>query len=89
MDNETEISKALQLRGRMQAIIRQGYALMEEMQSEKSDAYTSTMAMVWSPETLAEMQASLAIISQALADIRTQCPHLSAVIFPKIEETIE
>jgi hypothetical protein len=86
MDNEQEISKALQLRGRMQAIIRQGYALMEEMQATPSDAYATTLAMVWTPEALTEMPNSLAIIQQALQDIQTQCPNLSAVIFPHEQE---
>jgi hypothetical protein len=86
MDNEQEISKALQLKGRMQAIIKQGYALMEEMKTNPSDAYATTMAMVWTPEALAEMPTSLSIITQALTDIQTQCPNLSAVIFPQVEE---
>jgi hypothetical protein len=86
MDNEQEISKALQLKGRMQAIIRQGYALMEEMQATPSDAYATTLAYVWNADALAEMPKSLAIIQQALADIQTQCPELSAVIFPQEQE---
>jgi hypothetical protein len=89
MDNEQEISKALQLRSRMQAIIRQGYALIEEMQATPSDAYAATLAMVWSPEALTEMPNSLAIITQALQDIQTQCPNLSAVIFPQQQEPTE
>jgi hypothetical protein len=86
MNNEQEISSALQLRGRMQDIIRRGYALMEEMQTTPSDAYAATMAMVWSPEALQEMPKSLAIIQQALQDIQAQCPNLSAVIFPQQQE---
>jgi hypothetical protein len=88
MDNEQEISKALQLRGRMQAIIRQGYSLMEDMQASPSDAYATTLAMVWTPEALQEMQTSLSIITQALTDIQTQCPNLSAVIFPQQEPEV-
>jgi hypothetical protein len=86
MDNEQEINKALQLRGRMQAIIRQGYALMEEMQATPSDVYATILAYVWNADALAEMPMSLAIIQQALQDIQTQCPHLSAVIFPQQQE---
>jgi hypothetical protein len=85
MDNEQEISNALQLRGRMQSIIRQGYALMNDMQATPSDAYATTLAMVWSPEALTEMPKSLEIITKALTDIQTQCPNLSAVIFPAEE----
>jgi hypothetical protein len=87
MNNEQEISSALQLRGRMQDIIRRGYALMADMKSTPSDAYAKTMAMVWSPEALTEMPTSLSIITQALQDIQTQCPALSAVIFPQQETT--
>jgi hypothetical protein len=87
MDNEQEISNALQLRGRMQAIIRQGYALMEDMQATPSDVYATILAYVWNADALAEMPMSLAIIQQALADIQTQCPNLSAVIFPPQEPT--
>jgi hypothetical protein len=87
MDNEQEISNALQLRGRMQDIIRRGYALMADMQASPSDAYAKTLAMVWTPEALQEMQTSLSIITQALQDIQTQCPNLSAVIFPQQETT--
>jgi hypothetical protein len=86
MDNEQQISSALQLRGRMQEIIRRGYALMEEMQTSPSDAYATTLAMVWTPEALQEMSTSLSIITQALTDIQTQCPNLSAVIFPQEPE---
>jgi hypothetical protein len=86
MDNEQQISSALQLRGRMQEIIRRGYALMEEMQATPSDAYAATLAMVWTPEALQEMPTSLSIITQALTDIQTQCPALSAVIFPQQQE---
>jgi hypothetical protein len=88
MDNEQEISKALQLRGRMQAIIKQGYALMEEMQATPSDAYTSILAMIWKPEALTEMGTSLTIIQQALTDIQNQCPNLSSVIFPLEEQDV-
>jgi hypothetical protein len=87
MDNEQEISKALQLRGRMQDIIRRGYALIADMQASPSDAYATTLAMVWSPEALTEMSTSLSIITQALQDIQTQCPNLSAVVFPQKETT--
>jgi hypothetical protein len=86
LENEGHISKALQLKSRMQAIIRQGYALMADMQSTPSEAYSSTLAMVWSPEALQEMPTSLSIITQALTDIQTQCPALSAVIFPQEQE---
>jgi hypothetical protein len=88
MDNEQEISKALQLRGRMQAIIKQGYSLMEDMQASPSDAYATTLAMVWTPEALAEMGTSLTIIQQALTDIQNQCPNLSSVIFPLEEQDV-
>jgi hypothetical protein len=89
MDNEQEISKALQLRGRMQAIIKQGYALMNDMQATPSDAYTTTLAYVWNADALQEMPISLGIITQALQDIQTQCPNLSAVIFPQQQETTD
>ena len=82
-ENEADISKSLQLKSRMQAIITQGYALMAEMQTPPSEAYATTLAMVWSPEALQEMSTSLAIIMQALTDIQAQCPNLSAVIFPQ------
>jgi hypothetical protein len=87
MDNETEINNAILLKSRMQAIIRQGYALMADMQTTPSDAYATTLAMVWTPEALTEMPTSLSIITQALQDIQTQCPNLSAVIFPQQEPT--
>jgi len=83
MNNKTEISKALQLEGRMQALIQQGYALMNEMEAQPSAAYATTMAFVWEPEALQEMSISLGIIQQALMDIQTQCPSLSAKIFPQ------
>jgi hypothetical protein len=86
MDNETEVNNAILLKSRMEDIIRRGYALMEDMQSTPSDAYATTLAMVWTPEALQEMPMSLAIIQQALQDIQTQCPHLSAVIFPQQQE---
>jgi hypothetical protein len=86
MDNETEINNAILLKSRMQDIIRRGYALMADMQASPSDAYATTLEMVWSPEALQEMPMSLAIISQALKDIQTQCPNLSAVIFPQQQE---
>jgi hypothetical protein len=86
MDNEKEISNALQLRSRMQDIISRGYALMKEIQTTPSDAYATTLAMVWTPEALQEMPNSLAIITKALTDIQTQCPALSAVIFPQEQE---
>jgi hypothetical protein len=86
MDNEQDISKALQLKGRMQAIIQQGYQLMYDMQVSPSDVYATILAYVWNAEALAEMPKSLAIIQQALADIQTQCPELSAVIFPQEQE---
>jgi hypothetical protein len=88
MDNEQEISNALQLRGRMQALIKQGYSLMEDMQASPSDAYATTLAMVWTPEALAEMGTSLTIIQQALTDIQNQCPNLSSVIFPLEEQDV-
>jgi predicted amidohydrolase YtcJ len=87
MDNEQEISKALQLRGRMQDIIRRGYTLMNDMQATPSDAYATTLAYVWNADALQEMPISLGIITQALQDIQTQCPNLSAVIFPQQEMT--
>jgi hypothetical protein len=86
MDNEQEISKALQLRGRMQDIIRRGYALIADMQTSPSDAYATILTYVWTPEALQEMPISLGIIQQALQDIQTQCPNLSAVIFPQEQE---
>jgi hypothetical protein len=85
MDNETEINNAILLKSRMQDIIRRGYALMADMQASPSDAYATTLAMVWTPEALTEMSTSLSIITQALQDIQTQCPNLSAVIFPQQE----
>jgi hypothetical protein len=88
MDNEQEISKALQLRGRMQDIIRRGYTLMNDMQATPSGAYATTLAMVWTPEALAEMGTSLTIIQQALTDIQNQCPNLSSVIFPLEEQDV-
>lgn len=83
MENETQISKALQLKSRMQSLINQGYALMSEMASPQSAAYATTMALVWSPEALQEMPTSLGIVSQALADIQAQCPNLAGIIFPQ------
>jgi hypothetical protein len=87
MDNETEINNAILLKSRMRDIIRRGYALMADMQTAPSDAYATTLAMVWTPEALTEMSTSLSIITQALADIQTQCPNLSAVIFPQQDMT--
>jgi hypothetical protein len=86
LENEGHISKALQLKSRMQTIIRQGYALMEEMQATPSDVYATILAYVWTPEEITEMPTSLSIITQALTDIQTQCPNLSAVIFPQEQE---
>jgi hypothetical protein len=89
VDNETEVNNAILLKSRMQDIIRRGYALMADMQATPSDAYATTLAMVWTPEALQEMPNSLAIIQQALQDIQTQCPNLSAVIFPQEQEPTE
>jgi len=89
MENEAQISKALQLKSRMQALINQGYALMAEMAAQPSAAYATTMALVWEAEALQEMPTSLGIISQALTDIQTQCPHLASVIFPPTQEPQE
>jgi hypothetical protein len=88
LENEGHISNALQLKSRMQTIIQQGYALMNDMQATPSDAYATTLAYVWNADALQEMSTSLSIITQALQDIQTQCPNLSAVIFPQ-QETID
>jgi hypothetical protein len=88
VDNETEVNNAILLKSRMQDIIRRGYALMADMQSTPSDAYATTLAMVWKPEALAEMGTSLTIIQQALTDIQNQCPNLSSVIFPLEEQDV-
>jgi len=85
MDNEQNISKALQLKGRMRAIVTQGYALMSDMQ-DTDEVVQGTLAQVWEPAALQEMPTSLAIIIQALQDIQAQCPNLAAVIFPQQEE---
>lgn len=87
MNNTQEISKALQLESKMKDLIRRGYALMNEMETQnQTRAYSTVMALVWSSEALAEMPTSLTIINQALTDIQTQCPNLSSVIFPQQSE---